>query len=342
MPSDYAYRTDLTFKDETVDDGFIPIYELFSDSKYALPTIGKDKWCINENKLRRMRLETYREIKKRCELCGATSYAKFWNGNLDSINELGLNKFAYVAGFGELANIMLCFEKKVKNQNNDKYRRLVSWGIRKSTYREYYMSQREALETGNPPKEVRLYEAKKKRAGNVFKQAIRNLEFKEDGKEYTLHVNENAVYRQFEHWCKIKGIEKKNGIYQAMRLIMEEEPVTSGELKELGAYERKCDLDYSEILIPETTGKKYIEIRCSIPKSVHTKMKEIIKRHNSDIDNIGKPCMTVDKYLTQSVELLNQKAPLKYSNPELYEKYIEAKEAQEYNKMVAEKKVDIY
>ena len=106
------------------------------------------------------------------------------------------------------------------------------------------------------------------------------------------------------------------------------------DLKELGAYERKCDLEYSEIIVPDVTPNEKIEVRVSMPKNIHKLMSEIIRRFNIDTENIGKPNLTIEKYVIQAVDRLNQQSNLKYSNPQLYKEYMQAKQAEKYNEAV--------
>ena len=322
----------LSQKDETVPEDYIPLYSLLSESKYALPTC-KDNWCVGEKRLRRMRTDTYKEVKKRYDLCGSKDFARFWNGNLDAINSLGINLFARLGTFQELATAMICFQStEVSKYSGDK-RKVISWGIKDSLYRQYYRSHLEAARTGEPPKEVSLYDAKKKRIGNLSRNPEAKISIMDGGKKRVITLDKNAVYSQFEHWCKLRKLDKRTGLYQAMRLIMEKYP--EPDLGELSAYERKCDLDYCEVVIPKVTTEDRVVVKFKMPRNMHVQMSQIIQRYNLDSENIGKPKMTVEKYMIQATNLLNQKSPLKYSNPSLYKKYQEAKEAEMYNERIS-------
>ncbi len=325
-------RYALSEKDEYVADGYIGIYELFRNPRYALPGCDPAKWCIGKDELSKMRYETYREVKKRFDMCKASDYSRFWNGHVDAINSLGLNRFANLLFFKEIATAMVCFQDTVKNKGNDNKRRFVSFGIKDSIYREYYKSQREALRTGSKPVPVNLFDSHKKRTGNIFKLPKATLAFDtEDSGKQMLKISQNAVFNMFEFWCKAKGVNKTDGIYQAMRLLIETYPVT--ELKELGAYVRKCDLDYVEVVVPETISES-VKANLYIPKGVHDQMRKIIDNYNADPDNIGKPTMTIPKYVNNAILRLNQNSPLRYSDPEKYKEYVKAKQAEEYNKEV--------
>lgn len=326
------YRFGLTMRDENVPEGYIPIYNLFTEKKYALPGC-EEFWCIGEERLKRMRFDAYHEVKKRFELCKAVNYAKFWNGNLDAINDLGINPFGNLLHFKELASVMICFQTTEENKVSGKKRKMISWGISDKIYREYYRAQREAAKTSEPAKPVRLYDQHKKRTGNMFKlPRVKILFDTEHGDKQVVKLRRNALYNQFEFWCAANRLTKSEGIYQAIGLLIEQYPVEG--LEELGAYERKCDLDYSEVLIPDTTPENSVSTTVWIPKKVHMKMREIIDRWNKDPENIGSKQMAIPAYVTQAVDELNKRAPLRYSDPEAYQEHLKAIRAEEYNKAI--------
>lgn len=326
------YRFGLTMKDETVPDGYIPIYNLFTEKKYALPGC-EDFWCIGEEQLKKMRFYAYHEVKKRLELCKSVDYAKFWNGNLDAINDLGINPFANLIHFKELASVMICFQTTEANKFSGIKRKMVSWGIKDSVYREYYRAQREAVQTGEKAKAVRLYDNHKKRTGNMFKMPRVKIFFDtQNGDRQVVKLRRNALYNQFEFWCAANRLTKTEGIYQAISLLVEQCPVEG--LEELGAYERKCDLDYTEVLIPDTTPENTVSTTVWIPKKIHMKMREIIERWNKDPNNIGEKQMTIPAYVTQAVDELNRRSPLRYFDPEAYREYLKAVEAEQYNNAI--------
>lgn len=333
---EYSYT--LSEKDEYVPEGYIGIYELFSDRKYSLPDVEPEKWCIGEKKLHQMRMEAFHAVKKRLEMCKASDYARFWNGNLDAINAIGINPFGNLLCFKELSTAMICFQQTVENKSNKNKRKIISFGIKDSIYREYYKERKRALLYGVEPEPVNLFDSHKKRTGNVFKlpQAVFAFDTEESGKQM-MRVKKNALYNMFEFWCKAKGIQKIDGLYQAMQLLMQTFPVKG--MKDIGAYERKCDLDYVEVLVPEQTVEESVSTTVWIPKTVHMKMRQIIENHNLDKANIGKPPMNNEKFIIQAVDMLNRKSPLKYSDPKAYKEYLKAKATQERNKrMMGENK----
>ena len=329
------YKFALTYRDETVPKGYIPIHAIFTQKKYALPGVDPERWCIPEKRLRYMRLSTYHEVKTRFELCKAEDYAKFWNGNLDAINDIGINHFANLTYFREIAAAMVCFQSTEKNRTNKNSRKMISWGIKDSIYRNYYKAQRDAIENGTEPKKVSLYDEHKGRCGNIFKMPSHRFCFESEvGNKQIVKVRKNAQFYQFEFWCKANGVSKSDGIYQAMAELIANHPVK--DLKELGAYEKKCDLDYSEILIPDTTPNESVSTTVWVPKKIHMKMREIIEQFNLDVNNIGKPRMTIPTYVTQAIDELNKRSPLRYSDPKMYEKIKQAEEAKQYNEIMSE------
>lgn len=318
----------LSKLDEVPDD-YIGITDLFTNEVYVPPQYTKEKWCLDIKTLQRLRNETFREVKKRFDLCNANSYARFWNGNIEAINDIGINRFLDIECFTDLVSAVICFEKTTTAPRTLEKRKLISFGIRKEILREYHKNWTKALETGSLPKQTNTYDRHKKRNGNIHKECkTKVLIPDENGKTKSVTLRGNALYNQFSYWCKVKGITKQKAIYQAINLLMQKEPIT--ELHELGAYERKCDLDFSEIVIPEKNIET-ISVLCRLPKKHYDKMREIIERFNLDLDNIGKPTLTMQNYIFQAIDLLNQKSPLKYSDPKAFREHLEAEEAKRYN-----------
>ncbi len=332
MSKAYEYR--LTERDDNVPNGYIKLWDIFSDTRYALPGYDRDKWRIGSKQLKRMRYMTYRSTLKRVQLCNAPNFDKFWNGNLDAINSIGINEFAKVLSFRELSTAMICFQSVEITPDTKEKRKMIGWGIKKDIYWGYYESLKTALLTGNEPEKVSMYDQRKRRDGNVFKLKDEKIGFDmPDGSKQIVTVKKNALFNQFEFWCKANRVSKRDGIYQAIAELMENNPVEN--MKEIGAYERRCDLESVEVLIPEISIEDEVSSYIHIPKKTHTKMREIIERYNADVENSGKQRMTTVAYIVQAIALLNEKAPLKYSNPEAYKEYVKAKEAEKYNRIMS-------
>ncbi len=328
------YTIALTFTDETVDNGYIGIYSLFTDKKYALPEYDAEEWCLSEKRLRELRFKTFNEVKKRFKQSGVKSFSSFWNGNLDSINGLGLNEFDKLLCFNELSSIMVCFEKVVENKRVEGKRIMVSFGINKDMYREYYQSHLIALKTGEKPKKVKLYDRKKRLRNDLFQ----GKQIKADVGGIEVKVSNNALMEQFEHWRKLKGLKRTEAIYMAVENLLEKYPLS--EVKDRNVYRKDTDVNNKntfEIIIANQAidEEETKNINVKIPINVYNKMKAIIARYNNDIDNIAKPELTVKSYTTQAINHFNNSIPLKYSNPKEYQEYKEIKEIQEYNNRVA-------
>lgn len=328
----------LSTKDQYVPENYIGITDLFLNPKYALPGYSSEQWCLGYKILDEYRTKTFREIKKRFQISGARSFAKYWNGNLDAINSMGLNEFAKLSCFSELATAMICFEEVVKNKNNDNRRRFVSFGIRKDIYEGYAESLREALETGQMPNKVNLFDNRKKRLNDLFMAPLTSITFKDaQGHNHAIQINKNEIFYKFERWCKIKGIQKKQGIYDAMVLMMEQNPVDG--LEDVKAFTKDSGINSREVVL-STCEKSGCFIQIKFPESITNQMRSIIRRFNSDPENkVKNKQLTTNTYITNAIAAYNKRMPLKYSDPIAYKEYLEIKKDAEYNNIISGKEV---
>lgn len=321
-------KTIVSKKDEYVPKGYIPIYSLFSYSKYRLPQYTAEEWCLSEKKISEMRRTTFKEVNKRRELSNAESFADFWNGNLDNINALGLNEFDKLFVFKELSTVMVCFEKMTVSTSRNK-RKEVSWGINEQLYREYYTAQLNALKTGETPQKVNLYDKHKKRKESLFK--LRTSDIVMGDKRNRIKLEKNALYEQFKVWCKAQGITITKGVFLAMENMIKAYPLS--EVKDRKVYARKTELDYMEVVITEIDEtNEYQEFKLKLPKELYLQTSQIVRRFNFDPENETKTKLTIHNYIAQAVAKQNKAVSKKYNDPAAYDEYMKLKEIEKYNK----------
>lgn len=322
----------LTSKDEYVPEGYIGIYSIFSEPKYALPGYSQEEWCLGYKTLDEMRTKTYKDVRKRFDLSGAYNFDKFWNGNLDAINDIGLNRFVKLPCFSELATAMICFETQ-KELNNGRKRKYISFGIKRDIYARYYRSLSDALKTGELPKKVNLYDRKKRHTGELFNTPTAQINF--DGNVVSLSKNE--LFLMFEQWCKIKRKKKKQALYEAMELLMKKDPVDG--LDDVKLFERDIDIRNREVVLNLAKDEENTYM-IKVPEQISKDMQAIISRYNQDPENCAKEKLTTSTYAAQAIAAYNKRIPLKYLDPIAYREYLEIKEAQRYNENITNNRGD--
>lgn len=339
-----GYRYFLSEKDEGVPDNFISITEIFSNPKCALPGFDAKQWCIGEKRLQYMRKSCFEKVRDRLRVSKAERFDNYWNGNLDAINQLGLNEFAKFSFFSDLAAVMMAFEdRKETIYMKGSKRKYVSFGIRKDLYRKYYDNMKAYLQVGEEPKQINLYEPKKRRRNDFFcntQQTTIVFDGPDGGKPHYVELNKNEIFVAYEKWCKVNGKTKKQGLYDAMLYMMEKYPSQeAGTLQDVKLYKRKNyrlsnDIALEEVIISSNDPSQIIKASFYIPCKVMDVVKNIIKRYNSDLDNAGKKNLTQGSFFLQAVMFYIKHLPLKYTDPKLYMEYSAAKEAEEYNNSV--------
>lgn len=335
-----GYRYFLSEKDEGVPDNFISITEIFTNPKCALPGFGAEQWCIGEKRLQSMRKNCFEKVRDRLRVSRAERFDNYWNGNLDAINQLGLNEFAKFSFFSDLAAVMMAFEdRKETIYMKGSKRKYVSFGIRKDLYRKYYNNMKAALLAGEESKRINLYEPKKRRKNDVFcntQQTTIVFDGSDGGKPHYVELNKNEIFLAYEKWCKVNGKTKKQGLYEAMLYMMEKYPSQeAGTLQDIKLYKRKGwtdnDIPLEEVIIASNDPNQISKASFDIPCKVMDMAKNIIKRYNADLDNAGKKTLTQSSFFLQAVMFYIKHLPLKYTDPDLYKEYKLAKEAEEYN-----------
>lgn len=323
-------NTYLSGKDEFVPEKYIPLTEIFSDGSYALPGNDPDRWCLGSVTLDNMRRATFREVKRRYELSGANTFASFWNGNLDAINQMGLNQFSKLSSFKDLAGSIICFDHIVLNSKKTHKINYVSFGIKKEIYERYYMELKHSISEGRLMKDVNTYDPKKRRLNDTFQTQKTTIRFDslDPKRPYLVAVAKNELFLRFEKWCNLNRIKKSDAIYEAIKLIMEQNPIE--ELEPLESFKIKSGITTNQVVFlgEKSQNKKFLS---EIPTNIYNDMCGIIRRFNLDPVNADKKRLSISTYVAQAVLAFNKSVPLKYINPELYDEYKKVKESEKYN-----------
>lgn len=307
----------LSNKDEDVPSDYVGIYEIFSNPQYTLPGYSPDEWMLGFKRLDTMRVNTFRNVKKRYLEDKANGFAAYWNSNLDAINGMRLNEFHELSAFTDLASIMICFEVVRVNRKAGSKSKWVSFGVRKDQYKKYSDGLRNALNSGEMVKPIKLSDRKKRKRGTL-KFAAFYIDSNKPGIKRQVMIPKNEVYDRFVQWCEAKGMTKRDGFYKAMICLMDSEPVASDS-----APMQTSDLKYfKEHMAVTPDDKNPREYRFRMRSDVMDYADEIIYRFNNDPDNIGRRKLDRNLYVAQAVLAYNQKMPLKYSDPVGYEEYL--------------------
>lgn len=305
----------LSNRDEDVPPTHFGIFYLLRNKKD--PVLFMSEYQCQ--KLRKDAFDTVYELYKKY---GTPDFANFWNYNIDTFIDVGLNKFCSNARLAPVAGIIECFEKKTKLVTNDKWRYVISFGISKKRLSDFVQSAIRAKKAGikiAPPRIIQKYPKSRDFIffGDIGLNTGKNVE----------RIDRNAVYNQFCDWCRVSGTTHKNAITTALKEFVENHPLD--EVGELQDYDVITDLD--KIVFAKRRDKAIKEaVRLDIDADVFDLAKQIIWLYNRDVDNLGKPTLDLHTYVTNALHLLNRNMDLKYRDPELYErkKQIEKMEEQ--------------
>lgn len=328
----------LSNKDEYIPEQYIPLTDLLLNPDYALPGYSREEWPMGFKTLDEMRRKTFRNVKKRFTAAGAKSFASFWNGNLDAINDAGLNEFTKLSAFRELSVCMIAFETKIVSLVNKRNNRYISFGILRKNYEKYAESLRIAISEGEIPEKVSLYDHHKKRLNDLF--SVSNVQLRFDGKDkksqHKVTISKNDLYYEFEKWCKIKGKTKKQGLYEAMQLLIEQNPIETQDAENV--FTKRNEFGSLECVISSRESGE-VGTTIKMPAPVYDNAVAIIRRFNSDPINVSKNNLTMSVYASQAVAAFNKRVPLKYSDPVAYKEYLAIKQEEEYNKNKKDREV---
>lgn len=325
----------LSTKDQYVPKNYIPLTDLLMNPKYALPCYTPEEWCIGFKAVNEMRKKTFSAAKKRFNLTGAKSFKTFWNGNLDAINEAGINEFYKLTAFRDLSTGMVAFEEIIQSTNNKRNNRYVSFGVSKENYYIYCEKLKKSISEGRMLESINLYDRHKRRTNDLFN--VQTVSIRIDGPmkkdQYSVTLHKNDLFLEFEQWCKIKGKTKKQSIYEAIKLLMEQNPVDQKDTQ--GLLSKKNGFSSLEVVIGARTDGT-VQKQVKLPAQLYDTLEAIIRRFNSDPSNISKGNVTLSTMVTQALSEYVRRLPLKYVDPIAYKEYLALKSIEEYNKKLTD------
>lgn len=302
---DYVPPT-LSKRDEYIPKTHIGMYSLIRNPKNEAIYMGEDQCQNIREKTFRSVLEIFREY-------NSPDYADLWNYNISAINECGLNYFINNQSLAPVSDLIECFETVI--DSNDDFAKLhgrkilyISFGIDKSLLVQYFKNRDEAKENGTEVKIPKLKPLKPKSRELVL---FGEETFKRKEGE-PIVIERNAIYNRFEHWCKLQGIGKGEGLLMALETLFKCYPVDG--LEDNNYYNIVTELD--RLAFRPRIEKGTEEVNVNLSKIIYGKTKEIIKRYNLDADNLSKGNMTLDTYFNNALHLLNSHMPLKYQDPD--------------------------
>lgn len=304
-PDGYIPPT-LSEKDQFVPKSHIGMYDILRNEKNDTVYLGEEQ-CQN------VRRKTYNSVLAIFREYGSPSYADLWNYNISAINDCGLNYFITNPRLVPVGDLIQCFEKEYEtNIGRGKLQGgkvlYVSFGIHRKKLNEYFQNLIEAKKNGTEVVIPKLKKPKlKSREQVLFGQETFT---RRDGK--TIVIDRNAIYNRFQHWCKLNGIDEKEGLLMAIETLFKCYPVDG--LQESKYYNMVTELD--RLAFRPRLEKGTEEVTVNLSKVIYGKTQEILARYNLDPDNLSKGNMDIDTYFNNALHLLNSHMPLKYQDPE--------------------------
>lgn len=295
-PDDYIAPS-LSERDEYIPVTHIGMYSILRNEK------NKSVY-MSEPQCQNVRKKTYNAVLEIFREYNSPDYADLWNYNISAINDCGLNYFITNPKIAPVGDLIECFEEIVEvNQGRARIqgnkRLYISFGINKKLLAEYFK---------NPSKIPKL-----KPPGNKSREAVI---FGEDtikiGKEGMLVIERNAIYNRFFHWCKLQGVDKREGALIALQTLFRCYPVNG--LNETEYYGMVTELDRQIFTKTHDKGKE--EVPVTFSKTILGKSQDIIARYNLDPNILTKPRMDFNTYANNALHLLNSNMPMKYQDPD--------------------------
>lgn len=281
----------LSEQDEYVPSTHIGMYSILRNPKSKSVYMG-------EIQCQSIRKKTYNSVLEIFRQYNSPDYADLWNYNISVINDCGLNYFITNPKIAPVGDLIECFETEDKIKTGHT-RLIISFGINKKLLAEYFK---------NPSKIPKL-----KPPGNKSREAVI---FGEDtikiGKEGKFVIERNAIYNRFCHWCKLQGVDKREGALMALQTLFRCYPVNG--LNETEYYGMVTELDRQ--IFTRTHEKGEEEVQITFSKQILGQAQDIIARYNLDPNILTKPRMDFNTYANNALHLLNSNMPMKYQNPD--------------------------
>lgn len=289
-PDDYIAPS-LSEKDEYIPQTHIGMYSILRNEK------NKSVY-MSESQCQNVRKKTYNAVLEIFREYNSPDYADLWNYFISAINDCGLNYFITNPKIAPVGDLIECFETEDKVKTGHT-RIVISFGINKKLLAEYFK---------NPSKIPKL-----KPPGNKSREAVI---FGEDtikiGKEGKFVIERNAIYNRFCHWCKLQGVDKREGALMALQTLFRCYPVNG--LNETEYYGMVTELDRQ--IFTRTYEKGEEEVPVTFSKQILGQAKDIIARYNLDPNILTKPRMDFNTYVNNALHLLNSNMPMRYRDPD--------------------------
>lgn len=296
----------LSEKDEYIPNTHIGMYSIFRNEKNKAVYMGETQ-CQN------MRKKTYNSVLEIFREYNSPDYADLWNYNISAINDCGLNYFITNPKIAPVGDLIECFEQEDKVKSGHT-RLVISFGINKKLLAEYFKNP------SNPPK--------LKPPGNKSREAVI---FGEDtikiGREGKFVIERNAIYNRFCHWCKLQGVNTREGALMALQTLFRCYSIDG--LNEPEYYNIVTELDRQ--IFTRTYNKGEEEVSVKFSKAVLGKAQDIIARYNLDSNILTKPRMDFDTYVNNALHLLNSNMPMCYQDPDYVKEKQDTKKMEEEN-----------
>lgn len=309
----------LSERDEYVPKTHIGMYSLLRNPKNKGIFMG-------EKRVEKVRQETFQCVYKLYQKYGSPDFADFYNRNAEVITQIGLNHFSNNQRLSPVADLIECFITiaKIDGVGNHIF---ASFGISKQLLSSYL----ESMKQGEPVDHdflrtflVNYPDNSKSRDFIIFGDDKIDLF---DSK--TLSLDRNALYRRFEDWCELQGIEKKDGILMALESLIEAYPLDY--VKENTDYDILTEFDIPIFHKPQKKADK-VEMRVVFSGGILALAEKIVERYNRDVNNLTKQ-VSFDTYINNAVHLMNQTMPLQYRDPEIEEEKKQLEEMVRYNEL---------
>lgn len=304
-PTNYVYPS-LSARDEYIPKTHIGMYSIFRNPR------NKNVY-MSEKHCQAIRQKTFNGVLNLYKKYGSPDFADFFNYNNHVICEIGLNHFANHPKIAPVVSLIECFQcERVINGHYDIKKMIISFAINRELLFQYF-------ETGNVP----IIERKKKSRDLI-------LFGEEQIKVDTVHsvpVERNALYRKFDDWCALQGVDMQEGISMALEALFERYPIDS--LKDTAAYDFLTEFDKPLFARPKYNPDK-VERRVEFSGTICELSDKIIERYNRDPVNLTKK-IDFNTYVNNALYLLNSNMDLKYQDPELYKEKLDTEEFIRYN-----------
>lgn len=312
--SGYVYPL-LSSKDEFVPDTHLGIYAIYRNPK------NKTVY-LNEEHCQKLRQKTFDSIMELFRKYGSPDFADLFNYNIETFNILGLNYLTQHPRLRPFSKVVECFEKKGKPLPDFKYTRtVISFGISKKILDYYFSHDRRIPILGRTKEKSRdfiLYGAD---------------EIQLDDKD-SVEVDRTALYRKFEHWCELQSMDKKQAIQMAIKCLLDKHPLP--ELLPTSEYDYITEFDRPLFAKRKVYNTQKIKKQIEFSSMLYATAEAIVARYNRDPEHINSQ-VTLDQYMNNAINLLNNNMDLKYRDPELYREQQETKKLIESQKNKSQK-----